>query len=437
MTALPVIERELRLAARKGMSWMRLAAALAVIVPGFVVIFAAPAIALAPGQVGRMLFIAGAGFAFSFCLLSGVFLTADCLSSEKREGTLGLLFLTDLKGLDVVLGKLAATSVKSIYALLAVLPMLGMPLLIGGVTGGEFWRLILVLVTTLLLSLAIGLLVSSIGGEARKTMLLTLAILILWAGLFPAMAWLNQFVFSTGASGNWWLLPSPVGALIMGFDSAYRTVQGNWIFWTSILLLWAGCLLALASASVLLAKGIRGSSPRCVDAACAAEPTADTSLRETRGVCAGKGCESATERARMPMSLFRLWLKEWGNGLSGLRPGTLEGNPFLWLVRREQLSRFGAWPAVVILGLLWSCLVAGGLAVSNRAGRQALFTGSVLLAFTLHLVVKIIVALEATHRFSDDQRTGALELLLVTRLSPEAIVQANGWLSATSLKDRC
>ena len=29
--------------------------------------------------------------------------TADSLSAEKREGTLGLLFLTDLRGYDVVL----------------------------------------------------------------------------------------------------------------------------------------------------------------------------------------------------------------------------------------------------------------------------------------------------------------------------------------------
>ena len=41
---------------------------------------------------------------------AGVFLTADCLSEEKREGTLGLLFLTDLRGHDVALGKLLATS---------------------------------------------------------------------------------------------------------------------------------------------------------------------------------------------------------------------------------------------------------------------------------------------------------------------------------------
>ena len=34
-------------------------------------------------------------------LCAGLFFTSDCLSEEKREGTLGLLFLTDLRGYDV------------------------------------------------------------------------------------------------------------------------------------------------------------------------------------------------------------------------------------------------------------------------------------------------------------------------------------------------
>ena len=35
-------------------------------------------------------------------------MTADCLSEEKREGTLGLLFLTDLRGYDIVVSSSSA-----------------------------------------------------------------------------------------------------------------------------------------------------------------------------------------------------------------------------------------------------------------------------------------------------------------------------------------
>src|SRR5205823_6492965 len=94
----------------------------------------------------------------------------DCLSSEKREGTLGLLFLTDLKGYDVVCGKLAATSFRALYGLLALVPVLAVPLLMGGITSGEFWRMVLVLVNTFLFSLAIGVFVSALCQDARKAM---------------------------------------------------------------------------------------------------------------------------------------------------------------------------------------------------------------------------------------------------------------------------
>jgi len=73
-------------------------------------------------------------------IVSGLFLTADCLSEEKREGTLGFLFLTDLRGYDVVFGKLVATSLRGFYAMLAALPVMGVTLVLGGITGEQFWK---------------------------------------------------------------------------------------------------------------------------------------------------------------------------------------------------------------------------------------------------------------------------------------------------------
>src|SRR5207344_403152 len=91
------------------------------------------------GQMGtvqrsQMLFHSLGVLALSASLVSGVFLTSDSLSEERREGTLGLLFLTDLKGYDVVLGKLAAQFIHLGCALVAIIPAAALPLLFGGVT---------------------------------------------------------------------------------------------------------------------------------------------------------------------------------------------------------------------------------------------------------------------------------------------------------------
>src|SRR6185436_15739303 len=104
MTFLPIVQRELSLASRRaGTYWTRFWAA--ALVGGIT-------LAMIMGnrgtnvRIGQIMFSILTVIGFGYALLGGVRFTADCLSEEKREGTLGLLFLTDLRGYDVVLGKL-------------------------------------------------------------------------------------------------------------------------------------------------------------------------------------------------------------------------------------------------------------------------------------------------------------------------------------------
>jgi hypothetical protein len=66
--------------------------------------------------------------------------TADTLARERREGTLGLLFLTSLTTTQVVLGKTAASVVRALALWVAVVPFLAIPFLLGGVTLADFAR---------------------------------------------------------------------------------------------------------------------------------------------------------------------------------------------------------------------------------------------------------------------------------------------------------
>ena len=144
MTFLPIVARELIEASRRrGTYWLRVgAAAVALGIGGFVMLLTRKG--AQPGEIGMYLFVPLAITSFLYTLLIGVFRTADCLSEEKREGTLGLLFLTDLKGYDIVVGKLAATSLNVFYGVLALFPMMAIPLLAGGVAIGDFWRVVMV-----------------------------------------------------------------------------------------------------------------------------------------------------------------------------------------------------------------------------------------------------------------------------------------------------
>src|SRR6185503_7664443 len=187
MTFLPIVARELRVRARlKSTYRFRLGAACI----GIAIV--ALLLVLDEGFGGGVSFGAGsfetlAWLAYLYCLLEGLRNTADCLSEEKRAGTLGLLFLTDLRGYDVVLGKLIATSLNSVYALLAVFPPLAITLIQGGVTGGEFWRLLLNLINTLFFSLAAGICVSAASRDERRAWGVTLAVIAFFAVIPPLL----------------------------------------------------------------------------------------------------------------------------------------------------------------------------------------------------------------------------------------------------------
>jgi ABC-type transport system involved in multi-copper enzyme maturation permease subunit len=60
-------------------------------------------------------------------------MSADCIAREKREGTLGLLFLTPLTAGGIVVGKGLVQALRAFTLWLAVLPVLVVPFIAGGV----------------------------------------------------------------------------------------------------------------------------------------------------------------------------------------------------------------------------------------------------------------------------------------------------------------
>ena len=181
VTILPIVERELRVAARaRSTPWSRTIAALAAVLvaAGFITIAEVGNAFGGLGTLGSELFSSLSILAFCGAWLAGLFFTSDAISEEKREGTFGLLFLTDLRGYDVILGKLLSTSLRAVYALLAIMPVLATTLLMGGVTGAHFARACLALLCAMSLSLSIGLFISTISSEPQRSLAATLLLLL-------------------------------------------------------------------------------------------------------------------------------------------------------------------------------------------------------------------------------------------------------------------
>src|SRR5438045_1995071 len=167
MLLLPIVDRELRVAARSGRLYLgRVTSGGAALAMSLYLIWLAR-YAFAGPTAGMFILKATSYMAWALCVFGGVNRTCDSLSAEKRGDTLGLLFLTHLKGYDVVLGKLAASGLSAVLLLLGVMPILSIPVLLGGRAANEMVRIPVRLFTSLFLALSVGLLVSSLFRAQR------------------------------------------------------------------------------------------------------------------------------------------------------------------------------------------------------------------------------------------------------------------------------
>ncbi len=311
--------------------------------------------------------------ALFLCLLEGIRKTSDAISVEKREGTLGFLFLSNLTGLDVVLGKFASGLIRSLSVLLPFLPILSISLLVGGTTLGEFWRVSLALVLTLTVSLALCLFTSSVS---RQNAIVGAFFAV---GLLCVLPW-----FATLASGPIRLLAllSPLDALRAAEDQRFTRSPNT--FWIALAFLLATAVFSLALASFL--------TPRIWQ-----EQPARHGRRERRLV---------TRRAKDRALLDR--------------------NPILWLNFDSRSRRLFSTIAILLLlsGLIPLVFVI--LQFGDSSVPWLIFPGTA--GTILTLLIWFWTALRATSAFAESKQNGSLELLLTTPLTVDSILKGQ-WLA--------
>ena len=384
MRFLPIVERELRTAARRKSTFrIRRWAALFAIAVTFMFLIVA---GLGGGTSGRILFGILTGFAGALAILCGIFLTSDCLSIEKREGTLGLLFLSNLKGYDVVLGKFAARSLNAFYGLLALLPVLAISLLLGGLTGNEFWRATLALVNGLFFSMTAGIWISALTVDSRYAMSGTIFMLVLFFVGLPAIGLLSSRITVLQAIG-WCQLLSPTIAFKYADEMKYLSAPKY--YWGALAASHAVGWLFVATASWVL--------PRIWQ-------------QKTGGA--------------MGSTLF-MSRRSSPRRRAVLRAKLLPKSPILWLLGDEPVLRRAIWALVAV----WGVIVIGltlGLALDwfHPTGAFGFYFNAKAVA----LIFKLLIAAQACRFFVESRRNGALELLVTTPLRNRDLVRGQ-WLA--------
>ena len=386
MHLLPIVDRELRVSSRRWRTYWGRAFTAGLLVLVGVLLFSVTQ-RLAMHMVGQIMFIYLSAVAGLSCLFSGPALTADCLSVERREGTLGFLFLTDLRAHDILIGKLAAHALQAVYSLMAALPVLAVPLMMGGVTMGEFLRLALTLLNALFLSLTLGLLASTVFKNAQNSVgWSVISLLVVTVGLpMFALLWAENHRQQPDVL---WMLPSPAFAFATSLDLLHSKYAAA--FWLSNTIILSLSLASLLTASRILPRIWQDKPP-------------------------------TPKRARV--NNFWRDLK-FGPPAArhAHRQAALDQNAFFWLAARVKNKPVALWVALVFLAGGWFGLAA----YHDRywlVPETYLGTAAVML-----YMFRLLIASEAVRTLGEARAANALELLLCTSLSVPDILRGQ-WLA--------
>lgn len=261
-----VVDRELRVQARRqGIFSPRfIAAAAACAMFEFVILLDRNMAFAGPSGNGPWLFALLHTFISIFLAVACPLLIGDTLSRERREGTLGLLLLTPLPPSSIVAGKLAAHLLRAFSIWLSVVPVLILPVLIGGVGAIDVAVAVAIELTIVLGASAAGLWASSITERWGAALGLALfSAFVLGQGI-GSLGYLTALPFSSdpfqaNVGEFLGMIVSFPWAFALGLNGFHGMPQSG--IWPQNGLL-TGVAMGLAAAAFLLGAAVRAASLR-------------------------------------------------------------------------------------------------------------------------------------------------------------------------------
>lgn len=394
MNILPIITRELRVASRRsGTYWARVVAAVVCLV-----VFVANS--SVPGSS-----LSGAGFTLFTSLHDSLLLViwtlvplmaCDAIAEERREGTLGLLFLTPLRSGGVVAGKFSAHLLRSLVLWTATLPVLVVPLIVGGIGLTDVVTALSFQFSSIILALSAAMLASTFVKD--RFWVAVLAVLFAF-GFY----WCLLRILMLALQGGYSTLPrsqngpvlldgTPViylsGRFFRQLQSSAVLAGDPWISWSSISKAWPAKSLYGWNEVIMISLG--GTILLTVLAACL------TSWR------AGRIWQDKilSVRGRWLASIF-FSIRFWRGRFRRQMGRSLDRNPVGWLHQyswKGRLTKWG-WALFLVFAQLWAIMDYFAF-----IQRQTI----------IFLILLAGVAFSAANSFREETQSGAFELLLVT-----------------------
>jgi ABC-type transport system involved in multi-copper enzyme maturation permease subunit len=390
MAVLPIIERELRVALRKQrpvQHRVRVATYCAGGVLLFVLLATLTGNRNGSRDLHQLMCLAGL-----YTVLRAPRLTAGIFASERREQTLGLLFLSGLSAGEVFLSKVISAAAIAFTDLLAIFPFLALPFLMGGISFDLFLATVFCLPGSLLFALSVSLLASVLTEDDGAAVLLACLVALFICGA-PLVLYLADQQFSGNTFGSGWLRVSPAYGPWLVFTRFSSAPAGE--FWKSFTLTLMVSAACQAVAAFWLGRLWRDRR----------QDHRTQGLRQLWGQIV-HGNSSYRRR------LASRWLNTY---------------PFTWLAARSRQPTTLAFLVLAVILTIW---MAGFLIWPHWASIANFF----ITATVMNLGLRWLIYHTAAAGLANPRTDGSYELLLTSLLYPAEIVR--GQLKALRVQFR-
>jgi ABC-type transport system involved in multi-copper enzyme maturation permease subunit len=327
---------------------------------------------------------------------------AGAVSQEKDRRTFVLLLLTDMRDYEIVLGKLLGALLPILAMLLATAPVLSLLLLLGGIDPEQVVQAVLVLLASAAAAGSLGGLVALWRERTFQAVALSVLFLVLYVCLTQGLGAVGPLV----APGTDWFR---VQAYLDPFVTMQTVLAPPAEGWGGLAPAYGFVLVMLGWCAVLNGVGIwklRQWNP-------SGEPIMQ---RE------GPGTEAAAADPDESVELEK-------RAKAHAAPGKLREvwqNPVLW--REVRTLAYGRRPLLVKLafGVVLALILYSAVTELNRPGGRPAFAAAYGLVPVAVLSLLLVTAQAATS-VTSERDTGALDVLLVTDISPREFVFGKIW----------
>ena len=155
-------------------------------------------------RFGTMLFQILALLQLALAVFFSALLSASAVAQEKDRRTLVLLLSTSLSNSELVLGKLLASLLYVLVVLAAAVPLFMLSALFGGVSFGQIARVFAVTLASVLVCGSLGSTLALWREKTFQALAMTVLVLVLWLAVWEIVSWLGPFCQTWAAGFSPW-----------------------------------------------------------------------------------------------------------------------------------------------------------------------------------------------------------------------------------------